>query len=161
MKNWEAKVDNFIRLSALHRVRMIMVGGGAVNFHGYQRHSADVDFWLDTKEENLKKLLSVFQEMGCEIDDFPQDVKEQNQNISVKFSPEDLDIELITRFSINKSFDEALKDSLVVKIEGQTEELEVLTWNVLSLDDLIVSKIKSGRPKDLLDIQQLKETKEK
>ena len=26
----------------------LMVGGGAVNFHGYQRHSADVDFWIET-----------------------------------------------------------------------------------------------------------------
>jgi hypothetical protein len=33
---------------------MILVGGGAVNFHGFQRHSADIDFWIDVSEENLR-----------------------------------------------------------------------------------------------------------
>lgn len=27
---------------------MMMVGGGTVNFYGYQRHSAAVDFWIIT-----------------------------------------------------------------------------------------------------------------
>lgn len=154
-RNWQTEVDNFIRLTHKYKVRLIMVGGGAVNFHGYQRHSADVDFWIDTKEDNLKKLIQVFNEMGYEINDFPKEVKEQEQNISVKLSPADLNIELITRFSINKSFEEAYKSSVVIKIEGEKEKFEVLSWNVLSLDDLITSKIKSGRPKDLLDIQEL------
>lgn len=41
---WEENIDEFIKLSNKHKVRMLMVGGGAVNFHGYQRHSADVAF---------------------------------------------------------------------------------------------------------------------
>lgn len=43
---------------------MLLVGGGAVNFHGYQRHSADVDFWIETEDENLNNLIKTFQEMG-------------------------------------------------------------------------------------------------
>jgi hypothetical protein len=31
-----------------------------------------------------------------------ENVKKQEQNISVKFSPVDLDLELITKFSVNK-----------------------------------------------------------
>ena len=46
-ENWDKEVYLFLELAAKHDVRMVMVGGGAVNFHGYQRHSADVDFWLD------------------------------------------------------------------------------------------------------------------
>ncbi len=34
---------------------MLMVVGGAVNFHSYQRHSADVDFWIETTPKNLSK----------------------------------------------------------------------------------------------------------
>lgn len=139
-------------LTTKHGVRMLMVGGGAVNFHGYQRHSADVDFWIDTNEINLQKLLLVFKEMGYQIDEFPNSVKEQNQNISIKFSPEDIDIELITRFDVNKSFDEAYHSSKEVVIN----ELIGFKYNVLSLEDLIVSKTKAGRPKDLLDIMELK-----
>ncbi|WP_319591745.1 hypothetical protein [uncultured Draconibacterium sp.] len=94
--------------------------------------------------------------MGYEITDFPESVKEQKQNISVKFSPADLDLELITKFSVNKSFDQAYKDSTVVTIEGS----KLMKWNVLSVNDLITSKIKSGRTKDLLDIEELKKIME-
>ena len=154
---WEEKIDSFIELSNKHHVRMIMVGGGAVNFHGYQRHSADVDFWIETTDTNFKKLVTVFNEMGYEIDDFPADVKKQLKNISVKFSPVDLDLELITKFSSNKSFKEAYENSEVIEIKGQ----QILKWRVLSYEDLIDSKIKAKRPKDLLDIQQLQEIHKK
>ncbi|WP_125718226.1 nucleotidyl transferase AbiEii/AbiGii toxin family protein [Flavobacterium ustbae] len=156
-KMWDQNIDEFISLATKHNVRMLMVGGGAVNFHGYQRHSADVDFWIDTTEENFKKLVLVFNEMGYEIDDFPENVKQQQQNISVKFSPADLDLELITKFSVNRTFDEAYNDSEIVTVNDKT----FLKWNVLSLEDLITSKVKANRSKDLLDIQQLREINKK
>lgn len=148
---WEENINQFITLANKHKVRMVMVGGAAVNFHGYQRHSADVDFWIETTDKNLKNLIHVFNEMGYEIDDFPEKVKLQEQNISIKFSPVDLDLELITNFSVNKSFEEAYRDSEEVIVN----ENPFLRWNVLSLEDLITSKIKANRPKDLLDVQQL------
>lgn len=152
-KIWKENIDSFIHLANLHGVKMIMIGGGAVNFHGYQRHSADVDFWIDTQEENLQKLVIVFRDMGFYLEDFPKDVKEEKQNISVKFSPEDLNLELITKFHISKSFDQALADSEEVSIQKE----KVMKWNVLQLSDLLESKERAARPKDLLDIQQLKE----
>lgn len=156
MKNlWEHKINEFIILANKHNVKMIMVGGGAVNFHGYQRHSADVDFWISTAEENLKNLVKVFNEMEYEIDDFPEEVKNQLQNISVKFSPLDLDLELITKFSSTKTFEEAYEKSEEAFIEGE----RILKWRVLSFDDLIDSKLKAQRPKDLLDVQQLQQFK--
>jgi len=148
---WSNDIKQFISLCSDKDVKMLMVGGGAVNFHGYQRHSADIDFWIDSTMENFDKLKSVFIEMGFNFSDFPEEVKEQKQNISIKFSPINLNIELITKFSINKTFDEAFKDS----IEAQVEGLKFLKWRVLSFEDLITSKIKSGRPKDLADIQEL------
>lgn len=156
-KLWDQNIDEFIALANKHKVRMLMVGGGAVNFHGYQRHSADVDFWIETTDENFRKLVLVFNEMGYEIDDFPENVKLQQQNISIKFSPVDLDLELITKFSVNKSFEEAYKDSEETTVDDKT----FLKWNVLSLEDLITSKIKANRAKDLLDIQQLREINKK
>lgn len=135
---WDKAIESFIVLARKHNVRMLMVGGGAVNFHGYQRHSADVDFWIDTSTENFKKLVSVFQEMGHDIDDFPEAVKVKEQNISVKFSPADFELELNTNFSVNKSFDEAYNQSESATLEKNNK---ILHWNVISLDDLITSKI--------------------
>lgn len=148
IETWDKNIRDFIEISNKHKVRMIMVGGGAVNFHGYQRHSADVDFWLEPVVENFQKLVLVFREMGYEIDDFPEEVKKRQQNISIKFSPSILNIEIITNFSVNKLFAQAFEQAVLVKKDA-------LEWRVLSFEDLIVSKIKSGRPKDLLDIQEL------
>lgn len=152
MNKWGENIEKFIKLANKYNFRMILVGGGAVNFHGYQRHSADVDFWIDTSEDNMNKLIQVFNDMDYQIDRFPDKVMEKMQNVSLKFSPHDLDLELITRFSVGKTFDDAYKESEEDHIKGN----KLLKWNVLSLEDLISSKIKSSRPKDLLDIQQLK-----
>ena len=152
MQQWRKDVDQFLELADKHGVRMLMVGGAAVNFHGYQRHSADVDFWLETSEENLEKLGSVFEEMGFDFNGFPNEVREQKQNISIKFSPADLDVELITKFNLGRSFDRAYEESEQVQI-GPTK---VARLRVISLDDLISSKIKSSRTKDLFDVKELK-----
>jgi predicted nucleotidyltransferase len=149
---WNSQINKFLERASHHGVRMIMVGGGAVNFHGYQRHSADVDFWIETTEKNLQNLILVFRDMGFEIDALPQDVIEQNQNISIKFSPVDLNLELITRFEIGKSFEAALQESQWVEFDGNP----AFKWNVLNLNDLLESKRRAGRPKDMLDIQELK-----
>ena len=154
---WEENINQFVAIANKHKVRMLMVGGGAVNFYGYQRHSSDVDFWIETTELNFKKLVAVFNEMGYQIEDFPENVKKEKQNISIKFSPLDLDLELITKFSVDKTFDEAFESSEEVTVNNNS----FLKWNVLSLEDLITSKLKANRPKDLLDIQQLLEINKK
>jgi hypothetical protein len=148
---FDDKVEQFITLANKHGVKMLMVGGGAVNFHGYQRHSTDVDFWIDIRQENLDLLKLTLTEMGYAFEDFPEEVKQAEQNISIKISPVQ-EIELITRFNPGKSFDEAFLDAETTMINS----LEIAKYRVLAYDDLINSKIKSSRPKDLLDIQQLK-----
>ena len=152
---WGENIDAFITLANKFGVRMLLVGGGAVNFHGYQRHSADVDFWIETTDENFKNLIHVFNGLDYQISDFPNDVKNQLQNISVKFPPVDLNLELITKFSSPKTFKEAYNDSELVEINKNS----LLKWHVLSYDDLISSKLKAQRPKGLLDIQQLEKLK--
>lgn len=148
---WTQNIDSFVYWSDRLGLKIIMVGGGAVNFHGYQRHSADVDFWIKTSKENIEILNQVFKKMGFEIDQIPQKVQEQQQNISIKMAPNELNLELITAFKISKTFDEAYSDAVQVEINKKN----ILKWKVLNYDDLIDSKIKSSRNKDLLDIQEL------
>lgn len=124
-ENWNKSIEEFIAEANKKELEMIMVGGGALNFHGYHRHSADVDFWINQTKINFKRLLAVFQ----------------------------IDIEFITRFSVNKTFEQAFKESEIVEFK---ENKKIFRWRVLSLEDLIISKVKSGRPKNLLDIQELK-----
>ncbi len=54
-------VSDFIEKANKNEVRMLLVGGGAVNFHGYQRHSADINFWIELTPENLDRLKSTSQ----------------------------------------------------------------------------------------------------
>ncbi len=54
---WKGNISEFIELANIHEVKMLLVGGGAVNFHGYQRHSADVDFCIKSDEESFPNWL--------------------------------------------------------------------------------------------------------
>lgn len=130
---------------------MLLVGGGAVNFHGYQRHSADIDFWIEPDPQNFDRLVATLRSIDLEIDHLPERVIRQEQNISVKISP-DLDIELITRFDPGCTFPEAWSRAETTELIGQP----VTRHRVLGYDDPVKSKLRAARPKDLLDVQELK-----
>jgi hypothetical protein len=152
IENFKNLVSDFIIKANSNGVRMLLVGGGAVNFHGYQRHSADIDFWIELTSENLDRLKITLNQMGYQFDQFPEQVLQGLQNISVKISPV-VDLELITCFNPGKSFDQAFEDSISATIDGQ----EFKKYNVLCFDDLINSKIKSGREQDLRDVYILQQ----
>jgi hypothetical protein len=151
LDGWDEHIDSFLIACSKWEVNMMMIGGGAVNFHGYQRHSADVDFWFEASSENFSKLISALNEIGFTITEFPTKVLNQEQNISIKFSPVTIQIELITNFSVNRPFGEALADAYEVQIGSN----KLYRYHVIGYNDLITSKIKAARPKDLLDIQEL------
>lgn len=145
------EVSGFLRAAHKNDLRVLLVGGGAVNFHGYQRHSADIDLWIEPSGENFDRLLTVLRSLGYTVDGLPDAVLRQEQNISIKISPE-MEIELITRFAPGCTFEEAWARSEVSELAGEP----VALFRVLSYDDLIASKLRSARPKDLLDVQELK-----
>ncbi|REG85402.1 hypothetical protein [Algoriphagus antarcticus] len=93
--------------------------------------------------------------MGFEVVEFPEDMRNQVKIISLKFTPEDLDLELITRFEIGKTFEEAYESADEVNIIG----FPLKKWKGLNFDDLIESKARAARAKDFLDIDQLKKNK--
>jgi hypothetical protein len=149
MIEFDQNVRDFIAQASKYQVRMIMVGGTAVNFHGYQRHSADVDFWIESSVKNLINLKKALHQLGFDFADFPEAVYNKEQNISIKISPE-MELELITAFTLSKSFDEAYEDSDIVELDNN------ISYRIISFEDLLENKERSGRPKDLLDIMELK-----
>ena len=149
--NFDKTVNSFVRAAEKNKVKMILVGGGAVNFHGYLRHSADIDFWIDVSDENLKNLLATLKDIGYKLEDFPEKVKKGKQNISLKISPL-FEMELITNFNPGKTFTEAFNQSILFE-KGD------LKYRILSFNDLINSKIVSDRAKDKLDIEELQRIK--
>ena len=149
-------VENFIKTANEYHLEMVLVGGGAVNFHGVQRHSADIDFWIDASTANLDKLKKVLEKLNYKFDEFPRAIYEQKQNISIHISPV-FKIELITYLNFGVSFSEAYEKSDVTFLNDQ----KFLELHILSYDDLIESKLKAGRPKDYYDVLSLREIDEK
>lgn len=148
---FEDDVILFFRLAEEHGLRYVMVGGGAVNFHGYRRHSADVDLWVEPVRENFERLKLVLTAMGYGPVEFPESVINAEQNISVNISPAQ-EIELITRLDPGCTFTEALERSVHVEVSG----FQVTKYHVINYEDLIESKVRSARPKDLLDVLELR-----
>lgn len=100
----------------------------------------------------MERLRLAVNAIGYEVPSFPLTVLEGLQNVSLKFSPVDLDVECITRFSVGRPFAEAYAESATVR----HHQYEDTHWRVLAYDDLITSKVRAGRPKDLLDIHELR-----
>ena len=57
--SWFEPLNSFLISAKNNNLKMILVGGAAVNFHGYQRNSSDIDIWVNPDEENLRNLLKL------------------------------------------------------------------------------------------------------
>ena len=145
------EVNAFLRATAKQGVRMLLVGGGAVNFHGYQRQSPDLDFWMEPTRENFDRLAAALRELGYAVEQFPSSVLLSEQNISLQMSPA-LDVEVITFLKPGFTFEEAWERA----IEDDLAGMPVMRYRILTYDDLLTSKLRSGRPKDHLDVQELR-----
>ena len=54
---------DFIKLLNEYNVKYVLIGGWAVVIHGYTRNTGDMDFFVDTSEENAEKIISVIKFM--------------------------------------------------------------------------------------------------
>jgi len=142
----------FIELLNEHKVKYLVIGGYAVNFHGYPRYTKDIDFWFWTTEPNVEKLIEVIKDFGFGSLKFETaDFMEPENIIQLGYEPYRID--------------------LLVDVEGvdfeacydrRTEaELDGVMVNFLSIQDLIEAKKKAGRLQDLADAEQLEKLKEK
>lgn len=150
IRPFDQEILLFLQATFAHHVRMLMVGGGAVNFHGYQRHSAALDFWIEPTPANFERLIEALGSIGFEVDKIPTEVLAQERNMSIKISPM-MEVELITRFNPGCTFEEAWSRRIEATILGQP----ITNYLVIGRSDLIESKLKAGRAKDLHDVHEL------
>lgn len=131
-------------------VNYLVVGGFAVNFHGYNRATADLDLWISNDEDNLDRIQAAIEKIGFE---FNEEAKgELRSDRMISFSDSNSVVELITRLKISKevSFQSALKSAVVKTVEGV--EIQVISFHHLKKE-----KAKSKRYKDLDDLSKLEE----
>ncbi|MCX6351783.1 MAG: nucleotidyltransferase [Bacteroidetes bacterium] len=136
-------------------VEFLLIGGYAVNYHGYIRATGDMDIWLKPDNQNKLKLLKAFEKVGIH----PDDVKLVNDtfdftNIVVFHfgnNPERIDfLTKVGGVDFLKAY--ARKQTLMIK------EKEI---PVLHLEDLIISKILADRPQDKVDVEMLQQINRK
>lgn len=132
----------------LNKVQFLIVGGYAVNFHGYERTTGDIDLWIKPDNDNKTKVLNALKELGIEEKILLQ-LKSMDFTKHLVFSDgvAPFKIDFMTYIS-GVSFDEAFPQKIITEID----ELKV---PFINLKHLIISKIGTGRPKDSIDIDQL------
>ena len=136
----------FVELLIKYKTEYLIVGGYAVGIHGHPRYTGDLDIWLNPTLENAEKVILCvndfgFASVGLKVSDF---TKEGNI-IQLGFPP--LRIDLLTEIDGVK-FNECYNNRKEVEIED-------IIVNFIGYWDLLENKKKSGRHKDLDDIENL------
>ncbi len=130
-------------------VKFIVVGGFAVNFYGYNRNTGDLDILLDDTLENRKRLRNAFRELG--LGDF-----KELENIPLLAGWTDISLDFGLRLDLMsglKGLEDFNFDEL--KTKANTIELDGVLVGFLDYQSLIKTKRVCGRPKDILDIEEL------
>ncbi len=142
----------FLELLNVHKVKYLIVGGYAVNFHGYPRYTKDIDLWIWLKKENLTSLLSALQEFGINADSLSEgDLYEKSNIIQLGYEPHRIDL-LMDVDGID--FESCFR-------KRKTVTLDDVAVNFLGIDDLILAKKSMGRLQDLADAEQLEKIRKK
>jgi hypothetical protein len=130
-------------------VRYLLVGGHAVNYHGYIRSTLDMDLWIDTSEENLEKLFKSLLLLGFQKIKIEEAISYFKSNHIFKLPHENAIIDIMDSFILRGDFEKSYlnKESLIIN----DTKIDVIGFN-----DLIENKFQSFREKDLLDVKELK-----
>ncbi len=132
------------------RFDYVVIGGLAVGIWGHIRATKDIDILSDLKEEILNDFKDILQKRGYEIDIRRGDVFDPVPLLLRITIPEDrggpaiADILIVTRDWERQ----ILKNKRLIRYEG-------LTVNLISVEDLILLKLKSGSPLDQVDAKEV------
>ncbi len=127
-------------------VDYIMVGGWAVNMHGYVRATIDLDIWILADQANARKVYAALVEFGAPVGNVSvQDFSTSGVIFQIGVAPCRIDI--INEIDGLKYMDAAPR--------AVQKEIDGVPVRILSLEDLIVNKRASGRTKDLADAEIL------
>ena len=143
-------------------VQYLIVGGLAVNAHGYERLTVDVDLVIGLQPENIKHALHALQAAGYQMsipvtpEDFanpePRESLRKEKNMLVLRLWSDVHRRTPVGVFVYEPFDFE-KEFVRAKWEPVAGGARA---PVVSYETLMAMKRQAGRDKDLLDIQALK-----
>jgi hypothetical protein len=130
-----------------------MVGGYAINLHGFQRYTGDMDIWIEDTPTNRGNLRKAFIECGMG-DYFMLD--------RIQFVPGWTDFQLMNGLRLDimatmKGLEEfTFSECLKMASTADIDEVEV---PFLNINQLIDNKKAINRPKDQIDVIELEKIK--
>ncbi len=132
-----------------NEVRYLVVGDYAVILHAEPRYTADLDIWVEPSPDNASRLMRAFSAFGLpliniEEDDFAR------EGVQYQIGVVPCAIDFPTAVP-GAEFASSWERRCVVTDEN-------VKINYLSKADLIATKRKAGRPKDLHDLSNLEST---
>ena len=141
--------DILLALNA-EQVDFILVGAYALAAHGYPRATMAIDLWVMPSLENAESVIRALKRFGSPVHGLTaEDLQSDDTVFQIGVAPRRID--LITG-ATGLDFSSASKNSVAKKFDG----IELM---VLSVDDLIINKEATGRPKDRVDADELKKLK--
>lgn len=155
-------IETIVRTLNHAKVKYLIVGGVAVNVHGYERLTADIDLVVGLKRDNILRALHALKSAGWQLiipvkpDDFAnarlrESWRKEKNLVALKLWSDahqrtPIDVFVYEPFDFAKEFAAAEWRPIRGKISAP----------VVSYSTLIAMKKEAGRDKDLLDIKQLK-----
>ena len=135
-----------------NKVKFLVVGAYAMGVHGYPRATGDLDIWVYVSSDNSERVYKSLVEFGAPLSHINRDTfTEEGIVLQIGIAPRRIDI--ITQID-GVEFQNAYGQKFMVELEG-------LAIPFLSKDDLIRNKESTGREKDRVDAQYLRNPSDK
>ena len=135
-----------------NNVQYLIVGGYAVNYHGYRRTTGDIDLWIKPDNVNKEKVISSLKSLLVNTDALIELTKLDFTKPLVFIDGEEpFKIDFMTYVS-GVEFEAAWSRKIDENFDG-------IKVQFMHFDHLIISKFTTGRAKDKLDIEELQKIK--
>lgn len=147
------------------RLQYTVIGGVAVNLHGYPRSTGDLDIIIALTDAEILKFITATKNLGMvprlpvRLEDFANSdlreswIQEKNMLVFSVYNPEDPLEHIDVKISGHEEFGQILAHSVIMKVQ----DFEI---RVADIDDLIRMKGQAGRDRDQIDILALRKIKE-
>jgi len=137
-----------LQLLSSNEVEFLVVGAYAMGVYGLVRATADIDIWIAASTENSEKVYKTLQQFGAPLNEVDRHTFVRKGVVfQIGVAPRRIDI--ITQID-GVDFKDAYQKRYETIIEG-------MIIPFIAKQDLIKNKESTGRDKDKLDAQQLRE----
>lgn len=142
----------FLSCAQKNGLRYLLIGGYAVNYYGYNRHTADMDIWLAPTNENRAAFINTLLCMKyTESEVSPLEDEDFTVPFVGSIGSPDAILDVLTFVHHSISFDEAEKKKSVYEIQPG------VLLSIVPYEFLKEMKLLSHREKDMFDIARLEE----